>query len=93
MMMLSIIAQALGLVFGSLMAAALFSWFCWTVLKFVRHPELGVPFGLALLLLLEREELAASEFLRMTLAVAALVAVVLWPLGLEWRHDHPRSHS
>lgn len=91
MMMLSIIAQALGMVLGTLLAAALFCWFCWHGLKLVGHPEWGVPFGLLLLLVVCRGDIASSEFLRMTLVIVVLAAAVMWPIGLSWRRDHHLS--
>lgn len=91
MMMLSIIAQALGMVLGTLLAAALFCWLCWNGLKLARHPEWGVPLGVLAALLLGRGDIAASEFLRMTLVIVVLAAAVMWPLGLSWRRDHHLS--
>ncbi|MDE8654699.1 hypothetical protein [Novosphingobium album (ex Liu et al. 2023)] len=91
MILFSIIAQALGLVVGSILAAALFCWLCWNGLKLARHPEWGVPLGVTVLLLTCRGTIAASEFLSMTLVIVVLAAAVMWPVGRAWRQDHHLS--
>jgi hypothetical protein len=88
MMVLQVIGEAVGLVVGSLAAATLFCWLCWNAFKVVRHPELGVPLCLAVVLAVCRNGLAGSPLLRLAWSYAALAAVVLWPLGLAWRHRH-----
>lgn len=85
--------EALGQVFGSLAAAALFCWACWTAFKTIRHPELGVPFGIAALVAVFGHGIDGSQFLRLTVAYAALAALVLWPIGLAWRHEDARGRT
>jgi hypothetical protein len=85
MIVLQVIGEAVGRVFGSLIAAALFCWLCWNAFKVVRHPELGVPLCLAVVLAIWSNGLAGSPLLRLAWSYAALAAVVLWPLGLAWR--------
>jgi hypothetical protein len=88
MMVLQVIGEAVGLVVGSLVAATLFCWLCWNAFKVVRHPELGVPLCLAVVLAVSGNGFAGSPLLRLAWSYAALAAVVLWPLGLAWRHRH-----
>jgi hypothetical protein len=92
MMVLQVMGDALGLVLGSLVAAALFCWLCWSAFKLVHHPELGVPFCLALAVWAGGSIFAASPFLRLAGVYAALVAVALWPLGIAWRRQHDFPH-
>jgi hypothetical protein len=92
MMVLQVMGEAVGLVLGSLAAAALFCWLCWNAFKLVHHPELGVPLCLALALWAGSGGFAGSPFLRLAGVYAALVAVALWPLGLGWRRRHDRRH-
>jgi hypothetical protein len=87
MMVLQIIAEALGLIIGSLAAAALFCWLLWNAFKPVRHPELGVPLGLTVSLIVWSDGFAGSPFLRLAGVYAALLAVALWPAGLAWRRN------
>jgi hypothetical protein len=85
MMALQIIGEALGLAIGSLVAAVVFSWLCWNAFKLLHHPELGVPLCLAVLLATWSSGFAGSPFLRQAGAYAALLAIVLWPVGIAWR--------
>jgi hypothetical protein len=88
MMVLQVISEALGLVLGSLVAAALFCWLCWSAFKAIRHPELGVPLGLILVPVVWSSGFAGSPLLRLAWGYAALATIVLWPLGLAWRRQH-----
>lgn len=99
MQLILILAGAIGLVVGSLLAAALLCWFLWYGFRLVLHPEWGAPAILALLVLALFGELLTSEFLHMTLAFAVIAAAPLWFAGRAWRRvrrqllDRPREQG
>lgn len=88
MMMLAIMAEAVGQVIGGLVAAALFCWLCWKTFKLVRHPEMSAALCLVLLITVWGLGLA-SPLLKLTSIYAAVFAIWLWPAGLSWRREHP----
>jgi hypothetical protein len=90
---LQILGEAFGIIVGSLLAATCLSWSCWNLFKLVRHPELGVPLILVVVLWVFGGSIVASEFLRMTLLFSIMAAVLLWFVGIEWRRSHPRRHG
>jgi hypothetical protein len=86
-----IVAEAIGLTIGSLVAAALLCWLLWKAFGLVRHPELTAAALLSLLVLALFGRLPNSEFLRMVLMFALVAAVPLWIAGRTWRKEHPHS--
>lgn len=87
MMVLQMIGEGLGVMFGSMAVAAVFCWMCWSAFKLLHHPELGSPVGLAALLLLGGDALAHSSFLRLSAVFAGVLAITLWFVGRAWRRD------
>lgn len=87
MIVMLIIGKAIVLILGSLAAAALFCWLCWSAFKLVRHPELGVPLCLLALLVAWGGLFAHSQFLRLVVVYTSLAAIAMWPAGLAWRRS------
>ena len=80
--------DAVGLVVGSVVAAALLCTLLWGAFRLVRHPACAaVAIGLLLTLAL-MGKLPHSEFLDMMLVFAVLGAVPLWIAGRAWRREH-----
>lgn len=93
-----IVAEAIGLVVGSLVAAALLCWLLWDVFRLVRHPEWTASAVLALLVLALGGKLPHSQFLNMVLTFAVIAAVPLWIAGRAWRRERqdwtgPHEHA
>lgn len=81
------VAGAIGLTVGSLLAAALLCWLLWDVFRFVRHPEWAPSAVVVLLVLAVTGKLPHSEFLDMVLAFSVIAAVPLWIAGRAWRKE------
>lgn len=90
MQLVLILAGAIGLVVGSLAAAALLCWFLWYAFRLVLHPEWGASAILILLVLALGGELPISQFLDMTLAFAIVATLPLWFAGRTWRRLRKR---
>lgn len=88
MLMLKIMAEALGQVIGGLVAAALFCWLFWKVFKLVRHPEISAALCVLIAVAVWGFGLS-SPLLRLTSVYAAMFALWLWPAGRLWRREHP----
>ncbi|MEO5866681.1 MAG: hypothetical protein ABIS14_07655 [Sphingomonas sp.] len=85
MLLIAMLAEAFAMVVGSLAAGILLCWLCWRLAKFTHHPAWGpllvaIPIALAL-----AGRLPASQFLDMTLAFAAILAIPFWIEGRAWR--------
>jgi hypothetical protein len=80
-------AGAVGLIVGSLLAAALLCSFPGFAFRHVRHPEWAVSPVLILLLLRIAGQLPKSQFLDMTLTFAAVAVVPLW-FARRARREH-----
>lgn len=91
MQLILIFAGAIGLVAGSLLAAALLCSFLWYAFRLMLHPEWGAPAILTLLALALVGELPTSEFLHMVLAFAMIAAVPLWITGRDWRQQRRQA--
>ena len=91
MQLILIVAGAIGLVVGSLAAAALLCWFLWYAFRLVLHPEWAVSAVLILLVLALVGELPKSQFLNMTLTFAVVAAVPLWFAGRTWRKQRGQA--
>ncbi len=85
------VVEAIDLVVGSLVAAALLCWSLWHASRLVLHPKWAVCAVLMLLLLAFAGELPKSRFLDMTLTFAVVAAAPLWFAGREgpWRLVKP----
>lgn len=90
MQLILIAAGAIGLVAGSLAAAALLCSFLWYAFRLVLHPEWAVSAVLILLVLALAGDLPKSPFLDMTLTFAVVAAVPLWFTGRAWRKQRER---
>ncbi|WP_395397721.1 hypothetical protein WBP07_24580 [Novosphingobium sp. BL-8A] len=88
MALLQVLLEAIWVVGGSLLAAALFSWLAWTIFKTVHHPEWGVPILLMLFTLLFRDLFTHNSFFQMMAFYALIGAIGLWPAGRAWHNDH-----
>lgn len=88
MLMLKIMAEALGQVIGGLVAAALFCWLFWNAFKLVRHPEISAALCVLVAVLVWVFGIS-SPLVRLTSVYAAMFALWLWPAGLSWRREHP----
>lgn len=92
------VAGAIGLIVGSLMAAALLCWLLWDAFRLVLHPELTALVVLMILVLAVMGKLPNSQFLHMVVAFAVVAAIPLWIAGRAWRKQHlhdvgcPRGH-
>ena len=91
MQLILIAAGAIGLIVGSLAAAALFCWLLWYVFRLALHPEWGAPAILILLVLGLVGKLPKSQFLDMTLTFAVVAAVPLWFAGRAWRRQRRQA--
>ena len=85
MIMLQIVAEAVGFTLASLFAAVLFNWCSWHLFKLFGRPEWGPPVGLIILLGAAGGRGVGSEFLRRTIGLAILASVVLWATTLDRR--------
>ena len=92
MVMRSILGEALGAIVGGIAIAALFCWLCWHAFKYLRHPELGVPVGLMIVIMAWHQSIGHSELLKMAIFFSAMTAVGLWPAGMDWRHHVADAH-
>ncbi len=93
MQLVLIAAGAIGLVVGSVAAAALLCWVLWCVFRFVLHPEWGAIAILALMVLALLGDLPKSQFVDMTLTFAVVAAVPLWFAGRAWRQLRKQALS
>lgn len=91
MQLILIAAGAIGLIVGSLAAAALLCWLLWYVFRLALHPEWGAPAILIFLVLGLFGELPKSQFLEMTLTFAVVAAVPLWFAGRAWRRQRSQA--
>jgi len=91
MQLILIVAGAIGLVVGSLAAAALLCWFLWYVFQLALHPEWGALAILIFLVLGLVGELPRSQFLAMTLTFAVIAAAPLWFAGRAWRRQRGQA--
>lgn len=91
MQLVLILAGAVGLIVGSLAAAALLCWSLWYAFRFVLHPEWGASVILILLVLALGGALPKSQFLEMTLAFAIVAALPLWFAGRTWRRRREQA--
>jgi len=91
MQLILILAGAIGLIVGSLAAAALLCWFLWYSFRLVMHPEWAISVVLILLVLAAAGELPRSQFLGMTLTFAVVAAVPLWFAGRAWRRQRRQA--
>ncbi|MEO9130693.1 MAG: hypothetical protein ABI240_05735 [Sphingomonas sp.] len=92
MIVVAMLAEALGMVAGSLAMAVFLCWFCWRLAKIVHHPAWGPPIVVPVLLALAGL-LPASQFLDMTLAFAVVFAIPFWIEGRAWRRRHLNRHK
>jgi len=86
MIMLQIIAQALGLILGSLLAGILLWWLSFSLSKLCRHPKWGMPIVAPVLLMAFGHDIYQNEFLGLTLMFAILISGLLWAVGDGWEH-------
>ena len=91
MQLILIVAGAIGLVVGSLAAAALLCWFLWYAFRLVLHPEWALSAVLILLVLALAGELPKSQLLDTTLTFAVVAAVPLWFAGRAWRKQRSQA--
>lgn len=87
-----LVAGAVGLSIGSLVAATVLCWLLWDLFRFVRHPEWAALGVLLLVVLGMMGELPRSMFLGMALAFSAVAAVPLWCAGRKWRNRRRGGH-
>jgi hypothetical protein len=57
----------------------------WSAFRLIRHPAWGPPIVIVPVILWAANMLPRSEFLRMTLVFALLVAIPFWVEGRAWR--------
>lgn len=81
----AIFVQAAALIVGSLAAGMLLCWLCWYLAKIIHHPAWGPPLVAIPILLVLTGHSPHGEFLRVTLAFAAIFAVPFWMEGRAWR--------
>lgn len=87
MQLILIAAGAIGLVVGSLAAAALLCWILWSGFRVMLHPEWAAAAILMLLVLALMGQLPQSQFLGMTMTFAVIAAIPLWIAGRAWRKE------
>jgi len=85
MIMLRIVAQASGLILGSLMAGILLWWLSFSLSKRCRHPKWGIPIIAPVLLIAFGPQIYRSEFVGLTLMFSVLICGLLWIVGDEWQ--------
>lgn len=85
MHMLLVIIESVGLIVGSAVAAVLLCWLLWRAFRLVRHPAWGPPIVIVPVVLWGIGMLPRSDFLRLTLVFAMLVAIPFCVEGRAWR--------
>jgi len=85
MHMVLVIAEAIGLIVGSIAAAILLCWALWSAFRLIRHPAWGPPILIVPIVLWAADLLPSSPFLHMTLVFALLLAIPFWVEGRAWR--------
>ena len=93
MQFILIVAGAIGLVAGSLAAAALLCWLLWHGCRLALHPEWAAPAVLILLVIALIGKLPKSPLLDMTLTFAVIAAVPLWIAGRAWRKQRRQASN
>lgn len=93
-----VVVTSLGLVFGSLIAAAFLCWFLWQIFALIHRPNWAFSGILVLVVLALTGRLPNSQFLHLALAYAFAAAAPLWIGGAASRRnqiatgtDKPRS--
>lgn len=82
------VVTSLGLIIGSLAAAAMLCWLLWRMFLLIHHPD-WAPIGIAILVALALTgHLPDSQLLALALAYAVAAAVPLWMEGRTWRKEY-----
>jgi hypothetical protein len=80
-----VMITSIGLVVGSLFAAAALCWLLWQIFTSIHHPEWAPSVVLVLAGLALTGNLPHSQFLQIVLAYAVAAAIPLWMEGRAWR--------